>query len=161
VARKNRRRRTPGLTALLVALVSGALGVGLIAWGAAHPLRVAEKRTQALIVSVHNCYKETCGYNISYIDGSGNLTNATIPGPQNEEPGAGSSVTIYYQVSHPTEARFSNTAYANDTSNELIAFGVILILIALVSVLVGAMRLAAAVLRARRAARVAAPAGPG
>jgi hypothetical protein len=149
------------LIALLVALVSGALGVGLIAWGAAHPLRVAEKPAQALIVSVHNCFKETCGYNVVYTDASGTLTNATIPGPQDEEPGAGSSVRIYYQVSHPTVARFSNTGYANDTSNELIAFGVILILIALVSVLVGAMRLASAVLRSRRAARGAALAGPG
>lgn len=161
MARSNRRRRTPGLTALLVALVCAAVGVGLIAYGAAHPLRVSERSASGLIVNVHNCYRQTCGYNIVYTDAHGILRSANIPGHQDDEPGAGSTTTIYYQLAHPTVARFSNTDYANDSSDVFISFGVILILFALVSAIVGLVKLVRGLSRARRHTRRMAVGGAG
>jgi hypothetical protein len=143
------KRRTPGVIALLIALVCAAVGAGLIAFAVTHPLRVAEKPASGLIISVSNCYKQTCGYDISY-QAEGILRDVTIPGPQNSEPGPGSVTTVYYQVAHPTVARFSNTGYANDWRNAVIGFGVILILVAVVFALAGGVRLAVALTRARR-----------
>jgi hypothetical protein len=150
MAQGRRRRRIPGLAALVAALICGAAGAAMIGYGAAHPMRVAEKPAIAQILSVSNCNRGTCGYRLAYMDASGAAEQATIPGSPDNQPGAGATVAIYYQVAHPSVARFSNGAYANNPSDELIGFGVVLVLLAVILAIYGIVRLIAAAIRARR-----------
>lgn len=134
------------LTALKVTVVAGALGAGLLATGViidAH-LHIPERATTAQVLSVTACYREECGYSLSYTDARGMPELAEIPGPQGEVRGLALTVRIYYQDAHPGTARFPDTVYqgSEDDLNTLIGIAVITILFALFMLLVTLVKVA-------------------
>ena len=148
---RRRWRRIPGVTALLAAVILGVASVGVIAGGVqlADSQHVAERTATALVLSVTNCDRTDCSYEVSYLDAQGAMQTATI-GADIGEANADSSTTVYYQAAHPDVARFPDSDYPGDTGDPLTGFGVALLLCALVLTVVGVAQLIRGRVRARR-----------
>lgn len=140
--------------ALALGLVLAAVGAVMIGYAAAHPYpRVAERPAQARITSVFSCGKSDCSYGLTYVAAGKTVRTATTASV--DEPGAGSTTTIYYQVAHPTLARFSNAVYPNDPDPGLFSVGGFIAFMGLAFLVAGGVGW----MRDRRAARRAAAAG--
>jgi hypothetical protein len=139
------------VTALLAAVVLVGAGVGVIAGGLqlADSQHTVERTASALVLSVTNCDRTDCSYEVSYLDAQGAMQTATI-GAAIGEANADSTATIYYQVAHPDIARFPDSDYPGDTGDPLTGFGVVLLLCGLVLAVVGVARLIRGLVRARR-----------
>jgi hypothetical protein len=129
------------VTALLAAAILGVASVGVIAGGVqlADSQHVAERTATALVLSVTNCDRTDCSYEVSYLDAQGTAQTATI-GADIGEANADSTTTVYYQAAHPDVARFPDSDYPGDTGDPLTGFGVVLLLCALVLAVVGVVQ---------------------
>jgi hypothetical protein len=147
-------RRTPGATALVTAVILFGVACGVIATGVAiaDSQHIAERTATALVLSVNNCGRFDCSYQVSYLDAQGAVQRTTI-GADIGEANSGSTTTIFYQVAHPDVARFPDSDYPGDSGDPLAGFGVILLLISVVIGLTGIFRLIRGLIRARRHAR--------
>jgi MFS superfamily sulfate permease-like transporter len=139
------------VTALLAAVILAGVGIGLIAGGQqiAGSQQVAERTASALVLSVADCDRTSCSYQVSYL-AEGATRTVTIGGDIGAA-NADSTTTIYYQVAHPDVARFPHSDYPGDTGDPLTGLGVILLLCGLVLAVIGVVRLIRGRLRARRA----------
>jgi len=139
------------VTSLLAAVVLGGVSVGVIAGGLqlADSQQVAERTATALVLSVTNCDRTDCSYEVSYLDAQGAMQTATI-GADIGEANTDSTTTVYYQAAHPDVARFPDSDYRGDTGDPLTGFGVVLLLCALVLAVVGVAQLIRGRVRARR-----------
>jgi hypothetical protein len=65
---------------LLAAVILGGVSVGVIAGGLqlADSQQVAERTATALVLSVTNCDRTDCSYEVSYLDAQGAMQTATI-----------------------------------------------------------------------------------
>lgn len=128
---------------LKAAAVTGALGLVLAVTGLlliTHT-HIAERETPAQVLATTGCYKNQCGYQVDYY-ARDKPERATISAPPGEETPM-TVAEIYYQDAHPDVARFPDTEYPGQQTNDhVFATGLILILIAAVLALHGGVRLA-------------------